>query len=721
MAPQRSEIGKKCAPNLRLDQDRVVNAVLDTAPDLLGARAAALVHLSETPGMICANAAAEQLLPRADILDALRSAKGFAPLAVPTDHNFAGTIIPIPIEDCGSDDLHLLIALFEDPMPLLSEYRPAAQSLANLLAEAIRNATERQEIESDRVALIEAIKLGNDTLVIYDENDCVLFGIEGRSKYQDTDDIFPRGVHIVDAHRKVAEQILKLPEPEQEKWIEERTRYAPDAPYEIERKTAKGRGLVKDGYSPTGARVTSFLDLTAVLGKTELYQEILRQVETNASALREAHKEMQIQALTDALTGLKNRRALECELDRLTALDGPSTTFALLHLDLDRFKAINDTLGHQAGDTVLCHVANTSRQFAQPDDFVSRIGGDEFIIIAAGVDIATQTATRLISALSEPLEVNSELCTFGASVGIALWDHESPIHSNRLLSDADIALYHAKEQGRGRYAIVTDELREAVRRRKSMSDALHLALQNDEFFVVYQPQYDAVTEALVGVEALVRWNHPQMGVLAPPDFLPLAERLRLISDIDRVVLGKVAEDDRFWRSRNLILPSISVNIASERLRDPDLLDDIKVLPQLHHRLVIEILESVFSDQLDEDTQDILHCLAEFGVRIDVDDFGMGHSSLMGLLSLRPERLKISRDFVAPLPGSAQHADVTKFIIDIAGSLSIAVIAEGVETEQQRAFLADAGCQVLQGYYFSHPITAASLLEHLTKDSLKASS
>jgi len=575
---------------------------------------------------------------------------------------------------------------------------------------------EAEQTAFERDCLVEATRCSSETVLIYGPDDRLVLAIEGRSKYHNFEKIFVKGRTMEDIHYDVARDVLLIPEDKIKPWVKNRVSRNPNAPIEFERDATMGRGLVRDNYTENGLRITTYLDLPTVLGESRLYKETLRQVKTNAEALERAHAEITQQAMTDYLTGLKNRRAFDAEIARMTSETTSDTDFWLLHIDLDHFKAVNDTLGHQAGDQVLRHVAQVLEGCLATSDFAARLGGDEFAVITHGPKTGAELADIILKSLSAPVIIADHKMTIGASIGISPWEASRPITTHRLLNDADTALYQAKELGRCRFVEIDDALRTSLNMRRQITENLQRANWNEEFVPAYQPQIDVLSGELDGVEALVRWQ-PDGGEPRTPDrFLAQAERLGLLAQIDRTILRKIAQDDENWRAQGIELPQISINVSSERLRDPSLIPDIKALPALHGRLVLEILESVFSDKLDEDTQDILFQLRELGVGIHVDDFGMGHSSLMGLLQIRPDRLKIPREFVSPLPESKAHKDVAQFVCGIAGALNINVIAEGVETFEQRDFLSHIGCRVFQGYLFSRPITADALPEFVRTSS-----
>ncbi len=608
----------------------------------------------------------------------------------------------------------------------------AAERAAAVAADILGARRRAEDAKFERRRLLDALSVAGDGLIIYDENDRVIACFHGEDGvYPHLVETFTPGRDIREAHEEILDTLLVLRGEERDAWLDKRVRHAPDAPFEGYRETRAGKfGLVRDRYTSSGARVTRVTDVTELTKQAKALEEALdtvkkqnRRLEEQAAALERARRELRHQAHHDALTGLANRRRLEDELEARCAAADRTAPCAILHVDLDYFKQINDTLGHRAGDNVLTHVANILRSTVSEGDFVARTGGDEFVILTApgvGPDEAEKLAETLIERLSQPIMFEGEICKFSASIGIAFGAAECVgCDSQRILASADLALYEAKAQGRNRSEVFRESMRASAQARKSLSDQLFLALERDEFFPVYQPQIVAATGAIRGVEALARWRHPERGVLAPAAFLPWAERLGLLPAIDRKMLAQVARDERAWRAQGVEIGKISVNITSERLSDPALVDEIEELDQLRGRLCFEILESVFVDQLDDRLRHALDRLNELGVEIEIDDFGMGHSSIMGLLSLGPRRLKIPREFIAPLPDSERHAQLVRFVLDIARSLQIEAIAEGVETDAQRAFLCDAGCQLLQGYLFAKPMPSDAFLEFFAAERRRA--
>lgn len=457
----------------------------------------------------------------------------------------------------------------------------------------------------------------------------------------------------------------------------------------------------------------------------------LKDLESANAKLERLRTAAEYDALHDSLTGLGNRRGLERESRRrISALPKQQGALAILHIDLDRFKDINDTLGHAAGDQVLVHVGELLRHEVRPDDYVARIGGDEFVILCNfDGDRATIAgiAKRIIERISEPTYYKGEVCSFGASIGIDIDivsedNPEADLETDpeRLLANADIALYRAKDMGRGRFEFFREGLRDDFEKRKTLSDELLAALHRDEFMPLFQPQIDVKTGLICGVEALARWQHPERGMLLPEIFLPTAEHLHVTSVIDRAIFRKSLEAKSLWKANGINSLNVSMNVSASRLQDPTLIEDVQALTISHSEIIFEVLESIFADNVDDAMRETLEQLKQHGISLEIDDFGTGHTSLLGLLALRPQRLKLARELAAPVTTSALHRDLIRAVLKIAASLNIEVTAEGVENREQAEALTLLGCHRLQGFFFGEPMTSEALLNFLLSNEKRVS-
>lgn len=436
-----------------------------------------------------------------------------------------------------------------------------------------------------------------------------------------------------------------------------------------------------------------------------------RQSDEQNRELELARMHMESAALHDALTGLPNRRYLDQIMLEAEDTQHGATDITVLHIDLDRFKDINDTLGHAAGDLILRHAATTLRQNIRDDDFLARIGGDEFVVVSRSEpkgDYFAEMAARLIEAISKPVDYQGHECRIGASIGIASRLDESE-RIEQLLINADIALYEAKRRGRNRVERFTDTLRLVAVNTKKTADEILRGLEQNEFVAYFQPQFDAHTLEIVGIEALARWDHPTKGILGPDAFLGIAESLKVVATIDDIILNQALLQHYRLTANGLDIPKVSVNVSAQRLRDETLIDRIKATNFRPGTLSFELLESISLDGHDGELIPQIEKIRALGIEIDIDDFGTGYASIVTLLKLTPRRLKIDRQLIAPIVDSPAQQQLVSSIIDIGRSRGIEIVAEGVETMEHATILRDLGCHVLQGYALSRPLSPSALL------------
>lgn len=423
--------------------------------------------------------------------------------------------------------------------------------------------------------------------------------------------------------------------------------------------------------------------------------------------LNVAHQENRYKAFHDSLTGLPNRALF---LDRLQqALDRSSregVLHAVLFVDLDYFKIINDSLGHKAGDQLLTVVAERLRACLRPADTAARLGGDEFVVLldnVMGVDDAISVAERITEALGVPIELGERQVVVGTSVGIALSeDHES--QPDVMLRNADVAMYEAKKEGKGRYKVFDPGMIAQALRRLELENDLRRAIGQEELRLYYQPKVLLGTGSITGVEALVRWEHPTRGMLLPEEFIPLAEETGLIVPLGWWVLQEACRRTREWGEQyHTAFPlDISVNLSVKQFQEPDLvrklagmLREVGLEPSC---LQLEITESVVMEDT-EYAAGLLLGLKGIGVKLALDDFGTGYSSLSLLHRFPLDELKIEKEFVDGLAQNDQDATIVKAVIDLAHELGMQIVAEGVETIEQLTRLREMGCDQAQGYYF----------------------
>ncbi|UHC19527.1 EAL domain-containing protein [Methylobacterium currus] len=415
-------------------------------------------------------------------------------------------------------------------------------------------------------------------------------------------------------------------------------------------------------------------------------------------------------ARLDPLTGLPNRLLLRERLtEALARLQRTGDAFALLLIDLDRFKPVNDTLGHPIGDALLEKVADRLRSTVRPTDTVARVGGDEFVILQNGVREAADTqalARRLVDLIGRTYMVEGHLLTIGASVGAAFAPGDGT-ESDKLLKNADLALYRAKLDGRGTYRFFEPEMDARMQARRKLELDMRQALARREFQLHYQPQLHLESDRITGCEALIRWRHPERGMISPLDFIPLAEEIGLIVPIGEWVIRQACRDAMTWPAHM----SVAVNVSPAQFKSDRLVEMIisalatSGLPA--RRLEVEITEGVLLQQ-NERTLQTLHRLRELGVRVSMDDFGTGYSSLSYLQSFPFDKIKIDRSFVKDLATKPDGEAIIRAVAGLGKSLGMTTVAEGVETPEQLQRIRLEGCTDVQGYLISKPIAADDL-------------
>ncbi|HET8796315.1 MAG TPA: EAL domain-containing protein [Thermoanaerobaculia bacterium] len=429
---------------------------------------------------------------------------------------------------------------------------------------------------------------------------------------------------------------------------------------------------------------------------------------------KRVEQQIEYQAYHDALTGLANRRLFHEHLSLAVALaQRRGTLVAVLFLDLDHFKLVNDSLGHSVGDTLLRQVAERLRQALREGDTVARVGGDEFTIVLqelAQRDDAALVAEKVLRTIAEPMEVSGHRLYVTTSIGITLFPDDGE-DAETLLKNADAAMYRAKAEGRNNYQMATPELSQSTHERMAVENGLHHALEAGELELLYQPQIDAGSMHVIGMEALLRWRHPQRGVILPESFIRVAEERGLILPIGEWVLRRACREARRFQDLGHPRFRVAVNISARQFRDPLLLSAVQdALAQAGlpaQSLELEITETVAMEDVDL-TMTTLMQLRNLGISIAIDDFGTGHSSLSYLKRFPIDALKIDRSFVADLPDKFEDAAIVSSVVQLANGLGLRVVAEGVERRDQLDFLLDAGCREVQGYYFSYPVRAKDI-------------
>ena len=435
---------------------------------------------------------------------------------------------------------------------------------------------------------------------------------------------------------------------------------------------------------------------------------------SDISAIKNSEHELKHLAHHDPLTDLPNRLLFTDRTEQaLTSAQLHKRGCALLMIDLDHFKMINDSLGHTIGDELLKAVAERLQAMLGPELTLARLGGDEFAVLAESCPQLMQAAAlaqRIIDALKEPFLIGGHQLFINTSIGISLFPGDA-LSAEQLLRNADSALFKAKSAGRDGYALYTEELTAHAQNRVETAVELRRALEQQELRVYYQPVHDLRTRRLVGAEALVRWEHPQRGLVPPAEFIPIAERTGLIAEIDAWVMRQACQQMCSWQQAGVALSFIAVNVSSRLFARRELFQQVaKVLHETGLDpafLELEVTESAVMED-PEVALEQMHRLRELGVRLAIDDFGTGYSSLLRLKRLPVQKLKIDQGFVAGLPWDEDDVAIVRVIIALAQSMGMQVHAEGIEQVEQARFLLEHDCDLGQGYWFGRPVPAEQL-------------
>ena len=435
----------------------------------------------------------------------------------------------------------------------------------------------------------------------------------------------------------------------------------------------------------------------------------------DVTARKRAEDQIHFMAHHDALTGLPNRTLL---MDRLTQAllqaqrNGSRVT--VIFIDLDNFKLVNDSLGHNAGDTLLKTVAERMVKCVRATDTVVRLGGDEFVVLlidqADSPVVATVVLDKLRAAIAEPVPVGGQTFRVTCSIGLATFPGDGA-DAETLLMNADVAMYQAKDKGRDNFQFYTAEMNVTAHERRVLQEGLRIALVRNEFALVYQPQVDLQTGLVFAVEALVRWHHPEFGVIAPAKFIPMAEESGLIVPLGDWVLREACRQNKAWQNAGMPHITVCVNVSARQFREKNWVK--RVAHALHETgleakyLELELTESLLMQDVNQAIATMQE-LQAIGVQFSIDDFGTGYSSLSALKSFPVARLKIDQSFVRNLPHDANDRSIATAVISLGQKLNMKVIAEGVETDEQMAFLVDQKCDEIQGYHFSKPIESDAI-------------
>jgi diguanylate cyclase (GGDEF)-like protein len=467
---------------------------------------------------------------------------------------------------------------------------------------------------------------------------------------------------------------------------------------------------LKDGRIFDRHTTSVYDDKRHYIGRAWFFRDITSRKRSEATIERLAH--------TDVLTGLANRATFVEQVERSLAMrqrgGGP---FAVLYLDLDHFKDVNDTLGHPIGDALLCRVAERLKAITRESDLAARFGGDEFAILQTNLSNETAVgmlAQRVLTALSHPYTINGHVIRITTSIGIAFHDDtEADVQS--LLQNADLALYRAKDEGRNAYRFHTQEMDSAVRARVTMAEELRVALTEGQLMLHFQPQVDIRDGRMMGLEALVRWNHPKRGLLLPGEFIHIAEMSGLIASLSQWVLNEACRQMKVWFDAGIAPLVLAINFSATDFKivgiERQILAVIDKYSLPPDRIELEITEYTMME-VSERSDDVLERLKQRGIGISIDDFGMGYSSLAYMKRFRPSRIKIAGEFIAGMLENEADRAVVRAIIRIAFELGIGLIAEGVETAAQSKFLNDLGCNHAQGFLYSQAVSAKDMTAFL---------
>ena len=475
-----------------------------------------------------------------------------------------------------------------------------------------------------------------------------------------------------------------------------------------------GSVAIRASLLPLYRRVLAFAGFTAIatLGSFALAWLLVRRMR---AAVAQAEQELHLLAHVDPVTCLPNRNAFNDRLAfALRRADRQETSVSLLLLDLDNFKVVNDTLGHDTGDKLLRLVAERLTETLRNTDIICRIGGDEFVVVVEPAEDEVepdQVARKILRALAEPFIVDHHQLFISASIGVSVYPKDATDPA-AIVRCTDIAMYYAKNKGKNAYEVFHEDMAHKASKRLALEANLRKALHNNELSLHYQPQIDVRSGRMTGMEVLTRWNCAALGgFVSPAEFIPVAEESGVIIPLGRWVLQTAIRQASAWRKAGLLedIEHVAVNLSACQTKDAQLMYEVQALlmetglpPRM---LELEITEGVLMENVNANIA-LLHKIQAAGIHLSIDDFGTGYSSMAYLKRFPIDQLKIDRSFVNSVPGDG--AAIAKAIIAMAHSLNLSVVAEGVETEEQVAFLSDAGCDVMQGYYFAKPMPAEQL-------------
>ncbi|HEV2610740.1 MAG TPA: EAL domain-containing protein [Noviherbaspirillum sp.] len=441
-----------------------------------------------------------------------------------------------------------------------------------------------------------------------------------------------------------------------------------------------------------------------------------RGIGKDISARKVTEERIQYLATHDGLTGLPNRALFNKILQlAINTSRRYKRKFAVLFIDLDRFKLINDTLGHDAGDLLLTTMSTRLTECLRTSDVVARLGGDEFVVLLQEVDEERDVAAvadKILSVVMKPVVLHGQECRVTTSIGICMFPSHAQDEQS-LMKNADVAMYRAKDEGKNNYRFYSEDIRSQSLERLALESSLRHAVERQEFFLLYQAKLDLKTGMITGVEALLRWNHPELGIVPPLQFIPLAEETGLIIPIGRWVMAEACRQNVAWQKQGFPPLCMAINLSGCQFADdslPDSIADALAQSGMDPTLLeLELTESMVIQHPDRASR-LLATIKSMGVRLAIDDFGTGYSSLAQLKRFPIDTLKVDRSFIRDIPGDAEDKAITKAIIAMGKTLSLTVVAEGVETEEQVEFLRSHACDEIQGFHFSKPIAPESFAE-----------
>jgi diguanylate cyclase (GGDEF)-like protein/PAS domain S-box-containing protein len=611
----------------------------------------------------------------------------------------------IPLFNGKNETLGIIVALYREPI----QNPEFVQSTISLFANIVANEYERQKAEqalNEQAVYYQSILDGiKEPLMVIDKEYNIILMNKAASDHKVLKNIRDRqNPKCYEVSHKQSEPCDGIQHP---------------CPLKNVLETKEETVITHDHPDENG--VSHFVELTATplydkndnfIGIIESSKDITEQLQTRKQ-LEEYKDKLHYEEHYNSLTKLPNRILFYDRIEQAIRLTKKTEHFAILFIDIDNFKAINDSLGVDKGNEVLTSVAHSLKEYISYHDSVAHFGADEFGLLLQQIttpDIVVDYIDQLINLFKEPIILNKHKIYITISIGVSLYPDDN-IRSNELVKFADIALHKAKTNGKNTYEFYTKDLTEAANKRIILENSLRESIANSELLAYYQPKIDASTNSIVGMEALVRWNQSTLGLVVPVLFIPLAEEIKFISNIDLWMLDTVSKTISQWYKQGLNPGTISINLSIQTLKLNDLTNTIARILQRNEcspeYLELEITESQLMDD-PYSAIEILNKIKRLGIKISVDDFGTGYSSLAYLKRLPIDTLKIDKTFIDDLPHNEEDVAISKTIISLAQSLKLTLVAEGVENVDQKNFLLENGCNVIQGYLYYKPQTMSEI-------------